>query len=275
MNLQHAAQLLSGNAKGNTIRCPGPGHSRNDRSLEVTFNADGSFVVRSFAGDDWRECKDYVRSVLGIANDAAPTRTASPPPVKLRKTTRAASEAILRRWARCVPIAGTPAETYIRNRGLSYHGDALRYCDRQNAMAALVTHAETGAVMSVQWTLLDEHACQIRRLFIKDKPTLDGVVRLSADEDVTHGLAIAEGVETALAAPFRPIWACLNAGNMARFPILSGIEALTIFADNDAGGAGQRAANACGRRWHDAGREVNITISDTVGNDMADEMEAA
>lgn len=274
MSLAAAAAALGGKAKGNTIRCPGPGHSRNDRSLEVTFNADGSFVVRSFAGDDWRDCKDYVRRVLGIAGDKPPSRETMPP-VKLRKTTRAASEAILRRWARCVPIAGTPAETYLRNRGLSYAGDALRYCDRQNAMAALITHAVTGAAMSIQWTLLDEHACQIRRLFIKDKPTLDGVVRLSADEDVTYGLAIAEGVETALAAPFRPIWACLNAGNMARFPILSGIEALTIFADNDASGTGQRAANECGRRWHDAGREVNITISDTVGNDMADEMEAA
>jgi len=238
----------------------------------VAFNPDGSFVVRSYAGDHWRECKDYVRRVLGIADDKPPSRETMPT-VTLRKTTRAASDAVLRRWERCVPIAGTPAEMYLRYRGLSYDGDALRYCHQQGAMAALVTHAETGAAMSIQWTLLDEHGRKLKRLFMKDKPTQDGVVRLSADDEVTFGLAITEGVETALASPFRPIWACLNAGNMERFPVLPGVEALTIFADNDASGTGQRAANQCGRRWHEAGREVAITISDVTGRDMADEAE--
>lgn len=97
-----------------------------------------------------------------------------------------------------------------------------------------------------------------------------GVVRLCGDDEVSAGLAIAEGIETALAAPFRPVWACLSAGGMAAFPVLAGIEALTIFADNDASGAGQRAANECAHRWHQRGIEVTINIVDIVGIDFAD-----
>ena len=43
---------------------------------------------------------------------------------------------------------------------------------------------------------------------------------------------------------------------MANFPVLPGIEALTILVDNDANQAGQRAAEQCAHRWRDAGREV-------------------
>ena len=36
---------------------------------------------------------------------------------------------------------------------------------------------------------------------------------------------------------------------MAKFPVLTGIEALTLFVDNDECGAGQRAAEECASRW--------------------------
>nr|WP_255607903.1 toprim domain-containing protein [Ancylobacter sp. Lp-2] len=102
-----------------------------------------------------------------------------------------------------------------------------------------------------------------------------GVVRLSSDDTVTSGLAIAEGIETALATPFRPILACLVANNLAAFPVLGGIEALTIFADNDASGTGERAALTCAERWHAAGVEVTVRMMDAVGVDYADLVEAA
>jgi hypothetical protein len=66
-----------------------------------------------------------------------------------------------------------------------------------------------------------------------------GAVRLSPDEDVTFGLGITEGVEDALAvllaAGAVPVWAVASAGGISRFPILHGIEALTIFADAGCG----------------------------------------
>lgn len=55
---------------------------------------------------------------------------------------------------------------------------------------------------------------------------------------------------------------------MAAFPVLPGMEALTVIADHD--DAGLRAAAACGQRWADAGREVRIATADEDGADLAD-----
>ena len=56
-----------------------------------------------------------------------------------------------------------------------------------------------------------------------------------ADDAVSVGLGIAEGVEAALAASFAfsPIWSTIDAGQLAKFPIIAGLESLTIFADFD------------------------------------------
>ena len=68
-NIRHYATLLGGEASGNQVACPGPGHSAADRSLSVLFdpNAPDGFVVHSFTGQDALACKDYVRSRLGWA----------------------------------------------------------------------------------------------------------------------------------------------------------------------------------------------------------------
>ena len=50
------------------IRCPGPGHSREDRSLSVWLgdeHPDG-FRVKSFAEDDDMVCRDHVRERAGL-----------------------------------------------------------------------------------------------------------------------------------------------------------------------------------------------------------------
>ena len=50
-----------------------------------------------------------------------------------------------------------------------------------------------------------------------------------------------------------------SAGAMAKFPVMAGIEALTIFPDNDDNGVGMRAATTCADRWVAAGREVFLS----------------
>jgi hypothetical protein len=62
----HAARALGGTLHGNQIRCPGPGHTPDDRSLMVWLLPDGSFTVHSHAGDDPIVCKDHVRQKLGL-----------------------------------------------------------------------------------------------------------------------------------------------------------------------------------------------------------------
>ena len=51
-------------------------------------------------------------------------------------------------------------------------------------------------------------------------------------------------------------WALGSTSKLIDFPVLGGIETLTILVDNDADGAGQNAAAECSERWLEAGREV-------------------
>jgi hypothetical protein len=68
------------------------------------------------------------------------------------------------------------------------------------------------------------------RLYLGGKA--GGVCKWSADEDVTTGLAIGEGLETCLSAMARPKWVALDAGGVASFSVLPGVEALIVLADN-------------------------------------------
>jgi hypothetical protein len=99
-----------------------------------------------------------------------------------------------------------------------------------------------------------------------------GVVMLSPDSEVETGLGIAEGIESALAGlkrrPSLPTWAALSAGGIRTFPVLSGVEALVIYADNDA--PGLEAARACAARWAAAGRFAEVIWPRAAGADMAD-----
>ena len=57
------------------------------------------------------------------------------------------------------------------------------------------------------------------------------VIGLSPDDQVLDGLGLTEGIEdglTIITAGWRPVWICASAGQVRDFPVLSGIEALTI-----------------------------------------------
>ncbi|WP_267360596.1 MULTISPECIES: toprim domain-containing protein [unclassified Methylobacterium] len=71
MDLRFAARALGGEVVGRGIVCPGPYHSRQDRSLSILFDASapGGFTLHSHAGDEFGACRDYVREQLGITDD--------------------------------------------------------------------------------------------------------------------------------------------------------------------------------------------------------------
>lgn len=273
INLKSAALTLGGDIAGrNRILCPGPGHSRRDRSLSITFAHDGSFVAHSFAGDDWRECRDHVKAHLGLSDEPdAPVSEPTPDYSTLIDEQRRIDHAA-RLWAETVPLPGTLGECYLASRGLSYDGEEIRFHPAKRMMVALMTDAITGEPCGVHRTFLDGDGRKLDRKMLGRAK--GAVVRLSADEDVSTGLGIAEGIETSLATKFAPVWACLSAGTMERFPVLSEISALTIFADNDESGTGIKAAHKCGRRWHSAGREVTIVEPVALGADFANMREA-
>ena len=85
------------------------------------------------------------------------------------------------------------------------------------------------------------------------------------------GLHVGEGVETCLAARqlgLRPAWALGSLSQIANFPVLAGIESLTLLQENDGGGSAE-ACEKCALRWDAAGREVILNTS-TVGKDLND-----
>jgi len=91
-------------------------------------------------------------------------------------------------------------------------------------------------------------------------PTGGGAIKISPDFDVHSGLLVGEGIETVLSASaqfqFKPVWSLIDRTNLARFPVLAGIECLTIAIDNDESGDGQRSAAECIARQVAAGIEV-------------------
>lgn len=174
-------------------------------------------------------------------------------------------------WRGAVNPHGTPVEAYLNSRGLTLSSDApLRFhpaCPRRSerlpAMVALMTNPVTAEPCGVHRTFLrpDGHgkADGQAKMMIGNA----GVVRLVADAEVTMGLGIAEGIETALAvmqlAGWSPIWAACSASGIAKFPVLAGIECITIFTDRDDKGAGLNSARECAARWHEAGRGAIIS----------------
>lgn len=264
IHTETAARLLGGKARGNRVSCPGPGHGKHDRSLVVTFNNDGSFHAKSFADDDFKECRDYVKARLGLSDDMPserPTYQYTPS----SGTSQARIAMLGRLWDSCVPIAGTLGERYLKSRGITYEGDAWRFRPSSRCIVALITDALTGERCGYHETILDAEGRKVTRLM--HGRAAGGVVRLYQHES-PFGLAIAEGIETALATGVRPIWACLSSSLMKGFPVLPGIESLTVFADHD--NAGIAAANEVGERWHSAGREVTMTTPAICGTDFAD-----
>lgn len=277
MSLQLSASLLGGIVSNGQILCPGPGHSRNDRSLAVRFE-DGDFVIHSFAGQDFRECRDHVRETLGLGK-AGPMAFVPLAPLSARPAVEdrdriASAERI---WLQSRRIADTPAEAYLNGRGLVVPDDApdvlrfLQACPFMGkavpAMVAAMVDARTSEFRGVHRTRLNP------KLKAMLGPARGAVVKLTPDDDVENGLHICEGIETGLALlgmGFRPLWACMSAVNLAAFPVLSGIESLTIFADNDASRTGEMAANKCAARWRNAGLEAQIWITPDTDSDFAE-----
>jgi RecA-family ATPase len=68
LDLRKIAAALGGVISNGQVLAPGPGHSRGDRSLSVKIvpDAPDGFIVKSFAGDNDLDCKDYVRQKLNL-----------------------------------------------------------------------------------------------------------------------------------------------------------------------------------------------------------------
>lgn len=65
------------------------------------------------------------------------------------------------------------------------------------------------------------------------------------------------------------MWVLGSAPAITAFPVLAGVEAITVLGETDDGGANHRAAQGCAARWIEAGREALIVVPQ-VGVDLND-----
>ncbi|UWQ94826.1 toprim domain-containing protein [Rhodobacteraceae bacterium M385] len=86
-------------------------------------------------------------------------------------------------------------------------------------------------------------------------------------------IGVGEGIETSLAAGTlfeMPAFAALSSQGMERFIPPVGVEIVTVFADNDIDGCGQRAAETLAQRLLSDGFDVEIEIPERSGTDWND-----
>jgi hypothetical protein len=191
-------------------------------------------------------------------------------------------------WEDARPIKGTLAEAYLNTRHIDITGlptGALRFHPRciftrghySPCLIALFRNPVTDKPTGIHRIKLTLDSQKVDRMMLG--PVKGSVVKLWPDEDVTYGLVIGEGIETVLAAAahvqyhgtlLRPAWAAGSKDNLAIFPVLNSIDALTVLVDHDANSEGQKAAAQCIRRWRQAGREANGLIPKQVDSDFND-----
>ena len=249
--------------------CPVCDRGSRDRALAVTTDERGTVEFCHRCG--FTRAANFDRRPLESIR-STPPKSAEP----LEWSDRA--EAI---WRRTKPLRGTVGQTYLEYRGcmLPPADSDLRFLEQTDrhppTLCARVTNAQTNRPLTLHFTRLatdgrGKAGTEQDKLLLGGHRKKGGVVRLWPNESVTTGLALAEGIESALAAArlFQPAWAAIDASNLAQFPVLPGVDALTIFADHD--NIGIIAAKACARRWHAAGREVRIRAPRLFGTDAAD-----
>jgi putative DNA primase/helicase len=243
--------------------------------------APDGFICGSFSGDHWQTCKDYIRARLGLETfDCAevPRKIQSEQePVAAKKA------AALRMWQEAKNPRGTVVEIYLGSRRLELSddvaGDVIRFhptCPwregeqtiRVPAMIAGLRSVYTDELVGIHRTRLTKDGCKVDRRMLG--LAAGAAIKLDADDTVTNGLTIGEGIETCLSARqigLSPIWALGSAGTIATFPLLSGIESLTLLAENDQASAG--AVEQCAKRWQADDREILIATP-RLGKDLND-----
>jgi hypothetical protein len=301
LSLREIARALGGEVSGQHVLCPGPGHrSPRDRSLQVTLSSTG-FLVHSFAGDDWKICRDHVQSRLGLP-PWEPGNDHRIRPSRVKEFDRAAidheakyrsrTEDDLVRIKRAVEIwdaagdpRGTLAEKYLQARRLELDeelaGNVLRFharCPWRNegtgrtdfipALIAAFRSIDDDTITAIHRIALNSDCTKLGRRML-------GVVHRAAvklDHEINTEIAIGEGVETCMAARqlgIRPCWALGSTGNILGFPVIGNITQLTILGET--GKASQDAIRFCAPRWRKAGRQVRIIMPE-IGSDLNDEL---
>jgi hypothetical protein len=246
MDARAITKALSGTWAGSfgLARCPV--HADSTPSLKISDCETRGIDVHCFAGCDWKAVKDELKR-QGLLNGSFAVDFEVRPRVVVEEEPKVIDWSL---WHAAVPLKGTLGETYFTDqRHLPVRKLNLEHAVRFHPVHRMVI---TGEPTGIHRTILDANGKKKTRKMLGRQ----GVVRIAAD--VSGELSIAEGIEDAIAIvlDWGPAWAATSSGAMQRFPVLPGINRLSIFADADA--AGTKAARACADRWVAAGREACV-----------------
>jgi putative DNA primase/helicase len=243
--------------RGIVLRHHGPGEHRapcpwcdrgpRDDALAVRIDEDGACWHCHRCGENGAAGNSDRATVR---RDRAGPKRERPPNPHQHTTLSSWGRAL---WDACRPIEpDTPAGRYLVARGGALppvDGD-LRWTpelvDRKSgyagpALVGLVTRIEDGEAINLHRTWLAADGSgkapidKPRRLLVKHS-SHGGIIRLWTDDEVTMGLVLGEGIESCLAgarAGLTPVWSTISAGNLAEFPVLPGIDGITVLVDHD------------------------------------------
>jgi putative DNA primase/helicase len=242
-------------ANGWICHCPVVDHGRKRGDIHPSLSVqDGNrrLLVYCHAGCDSRDVLDALRARAllgdGYSSDAQPRKLMRATPLDQRILEARTL------WSAAVAPDNTPAESYLRNRGIALPIPAsIRYATIDLASGSklplmiVAVQIADGSIVAVQRTYLTWSGEKTNVRLPRETTGVldDGAVRLAPAAEI---LGLAEGVEDALASiqlAAGPCWASLGASRMHRVAIPANVRELHIFADDDDAGrnAAERAAN--------------------------------
>lgn len=255
--------------------CPAHGSGRN-RALSIAVKGD-RLLLHCFAGC----APDAVLSALGLTWRDLYAREARPweapdyyrPVASERPTTPLEARERWERWWRSATSGHPLLARYLRARGLSITPPPtlrLGLWGEKRIMLARVLDVR-GELCGMHLTeLLPDGSERIEKKLAAGSKPLGGAIRLYPLE-VSQPLALAEGVETALAVHQStgwPVWACVSAIGLERVQLPPEVREVVIAADHDK--AGLEAANALARRLLGENRRVRLATPPREGQDWLD-----
>ena len=271
-------ERLGGEWRRNGGMCRCPAHDDRTPSLSVR-PGERRLLFHCFAGCATGKVIRALSGLqlLGPEHPVDGNETARDPADPGRRNRGAAA----RLWAAARPLERSPAEAYLRIRGLTVAASDLRYHARTPygrgtqaifRPALLAAVRDESGLVAVHRTFLDLAPARLADLPVPKRALGrlgQGAVRLFPPQGGVLGWA--EGIESAMAATLLtgiPCWATLGTERFARVALPACVQRLILFLDNDPGG--RRAERLAREAQRDTEVVIEARYPDAAGADWND-----